>query len=382
MFVSIPRGPESVDIPSRLEEHTTNTKDGLFLRPKSVQVEGNTIYIEVEIPETETVVTLAEATASNAYFTIVSASLDLIFRAAVHGMYPTFTPINGVLFTSRYGHVKAHVAGVLDVIPQEHIKSIQTELQGILRKDTIVHLQQSQHMNPSEDPVREASIIEVLKRVAVVFSTHGLKYDELVHMFTKLESLQSGGEPVSTHHQQNDPIPSTKPRSNSNRTEKESRFSIPMEKVNSKKTNTQRVHDTPQGGLAPLRQGQQQQTHQPEKNIILKQIGNMLLNHGNHKTNIVRWEGRRTNTIPSWMRHVYGEKRARRILNRFDDDDDRENNTVPSWMRHVYGEKRARRILNRLDDDDGDGDGHKKKKGIKFRTISFVPTKSWIPRKH
>lgn len=54
---------------------------------------------------------------------------------------------------------------------------------------------------------------------------------------------------------------------------------------------------------------------------------------------------------------------------------------VPRWMRDVYGRRRVRRLRRRYDSD-SDSDSPRKRGGLRFRSITFAPIKSWIPRRH
>jgi hypothetical protein len=361
------------------DEHTSHPI--LFTGIQGEVTRDGTATITIPVPPETTVTTMSDGQRTlNMFSAYVAASIHLTMRAIDRGFYLTFSNTNAIVFFIKEGRVHAKSAGLLDILPPRRAKTIKQQMKRIHEQHE-QQLERRLEIDMQKNITVERALAEALNELIALYEVNELNASSFGAMQNTLSRL------ARTQSSKANPVLPKAPPIRMNGGNRENGVTVvssmgraaaknqpagrrngPIVDSVAGPARTENVYNNNDDkndrnqGRADNRKDRKdnrkdnrkdrkdnrkdnRNTRDPEDNIgrqgILWRIGNMLREHGNNDNTNVR----------------------------------REN--IPAWMRHVYGNRRARKILGY------DTNNNKKGKfGFKFRTISFKPTHSFIPRHH
>jgi hypothetical protein len=361
------------------DEHTSHPV--LFTGIQDKVTGDGTATITIPVPPETTVTTMSDGQRTlNMFSAYVAASIHLAMRAIDRGFYLTFSNTNAIVFFIKEGRVHAKSAGLLDILPPWHARTIKQQMKRI-HEQYEQQLERRLEIDMQKNITIERALAEALNELIALYKVNELdasSFGAMQNTLSRLARTQSsransipkGPEPPRTrlnggNRENGVTVVSSMGRAAA-QNQPGGRRNGPIVDSVAGPARTENVYnnnDDKNGrnqGRADNRKDRKDRkdnrkdnrnnrnTRDPEDNIgrqgILWRIGNMLREHGNDNDN---------NNI---TRREY----------------------IPAWMRHVYGNRRARKILGY----DTNNTNKKGKFGFKFRTISFKPTHSFIPRHH
>lgn len=373
VVVSVPLGQSQLkDMVDFIREtHLDRKLQHLYTPLYADIVVGSTYKAAIPVDPGEEVRVFQDAEGSvNTYMSFVAAYVRLMIEAL--GEKPPHDALrshNGIVFIIDGGDVQARAAGILDVTKPTMHGAIRNAMKNLVTRERFLHIHELQRLDREKNPTAEASLMFILNGMIQMYRQHGLQPTKLIDIQQRIETLirsqpstekavsmkserqgvpVNGGDRVNgvtvmseagqAAARQNAPVANNSLAGNVAQIENANN--------NNRKKNNARSE-------RPARQTTRNRNNKKEdpENIgrqgILWRIGNMLREHGGNED------------VKNMNRNS-------------------EREYVPAWMRHVYGNRRSRKILGY----DTNNNKTKGRFGFTFRTISFKPTHSFIPRHH